>query len=79
LGRVGVHTEDDASPLGAHSATPWAAGEVTPGRWTAVAIGLGAGSLPDDVPEIVLDEPARLVVVRWPDGSSTAADLPHHD
>ncbi|WP_238412709.1 DUF2264 domain-containing protein [Saccharothrix deserti] len=79
LDRLGVHTEDDASPLGAHSATPWAAGAVTPGSWTAAAIGLGAGSLPDNAPEIVLDEAARQVVVRWPDGSSTAADLPHHD
>ncbi|MFD1150687.1 DUF2264 domain-containing protein [Saccharothrix hoggarensis] len=81
LDRVGADDEDDASPLGPRSATPWGAGEVTPGRWAAAAIGLGAtapGGRPGDVPEIVLDQESGRVDVRWPDGGSTAATLPHH-
>ncbi|MBB5801569.1 hypothetical protein F4560_001337 [Saccharothrix ecbatanensis] len=74
LHRIGVHTEPDASPLGPNTATPWAAGEVTPGKWTAVAIGLDAGGQPGTSPAIHLVQEA--VTVTWPDSTSTTTNLP---
>ncbi|MGM1057649.1 DUF2264 domain-containing protein [Saccharothrix sp. Mg75] len=77
LYRVGVHREDDAGPLGPHTATPFAEGPVAPGRWVVAAIGLHGDALPGDAPDVALDPRAGRVVVRWPDGTPTAVDLPH--
>ncbi|MDU0291809.1 DUF2264 domain-containing protein [Saccharothrix longispora] len=87
LDRVGVHTEHDASPLGPRSATPWAAGDVVAGRWAVAVIGLHAhrprAHRPParephgDAPDVALDRGTGRVVVRWPDGTTTAVDLPH--
>jgi hypothetical protein len=80
--QVGIHAEDDASPLGQHSRTPWAAGQVWTGRWGAVGIGLVgvAGDddalMPGTVPTFELDPRAARVRVGWPDGVRTETDLP---
>ncbi|WP_309113079.1 DUF2264 domain-containing protein [Saccharothrix sp.] len=72
LDRVGVDTEDDASPLGPRAATPWATGPVAPGGWAVAAIALGGGVA--GPPAVDLDH--RTLEIHWPDGGRTTADLP---
>jgi hypothetical protein len=79
---AGIHTDDDASPLGAHSSTPWVAGPVVPGRWHSVVVGLWGKPDGDDGPQrerqptVALDLEHTRVRVNWPDGLRTEAELP---
>lgn len=71
---VGVHRERDASPLGDHSATPWVAGPVMPGRWRVVLVGLhGLGERRP--PRAEVDDAAGCLRVDWLDGERTEVDL----
>ncbi|WP_222851721.1 DUF2264 domain-containing protein [Phytoactinopolyspora mesophila] len=79
---AGVHTDDDASPLGTHSATPWVAGPVLPGQWRSVVVGLwgepepGDGSALQREPTIVLDSERAHIRIGWPDEQWTEVELP---
>ncbi|AYY13887.1 DUF2264 domain-containing protein [Actinobacteria bacterium YIM 96077] len=76
---AGVHRQVDASPLGAHSATPWVAGPVTAGVWHAVVIGLYEHAR-EQPPQVDLngtpDGAATRLRITWPGGQWTVVDLP---
>lgn len=79
-----IRKAEDATPLGARSAVPFAHGvldDVTAGTWLAAAVGLarvGAAGITEE-PSIELSESGSDVVVHWRDGVRTAVVLPGPD
>lgn len=84
---TGSTISTDASPLGATTRTPWLAGPVLPGRWSAVGIGLVGADQPDgstllDTTRLQVDATGdhfSHVHVTWPDGVRTRVRVPVGD
>lgn len=70
---AGTHAEDDASPLGPHTVTPWVAGPVVPGRWRTVLIGLSTSVGGEPAPEVTVD--GDVARIDWSDGNVVAVGL----
>ncbi len=76
---AGVEIRADASPLGAVAATPVLAYPVVVGDWTASLVELcGAAPEVEPVPERQATvDLGDAVVIGWPDGVTTASDIPY--
>jgi hypothetical protein len=69
----GETVSDDATPLTGPTTTPWSRYAPVPAGWVAAAVHLARTSA---VGHPQLELTAGRVVVTWPDGERTTADLP---
>jgi hypothetical protein len=72
-----VHTAEDVSPLGLHTAVPQVVLDVLPGQPVVALVGLGR-MLPN-APIVLVRADRGAVDIRWSDGANSMLELPAAD